>query len=670
MIIETNHLFPLLVQVCSRKDAGRIINLFQFWERTHGLQWTITHIKRFSLLLLGKRSEHFGMRGCLVKGPLRVLHFASKRNRRTLRKVLAILRWHGRYKAQVTHEDYVEQAKEISKDISITPINIVGLIPQAPVKVPSYPYEVEAPPPRMWVYKHYPLFKESRIRGLGSAFSYARFREDSWGTVYGLTKDGSLKKRFVYSPHSSIQFATWPLYWKMKIYVERFCPFMFHKNVEKGKAFISELIRKRSIVMSLDFKAATDFFPLSPQLDVALQLFPEEAKAIKFIRSRGVFKSKCGVRFQHKVGQPMGLRVSFLLFSIYLYEVLKQAVGHGNFCIVGDDVVSAPTTIFGDLGYLVSEDKSLVGPVAEFCGTFIDSIGDFGVSKRYTNPLLFLQTFGRRALFSSYPSYIAKRTWSVSKLPYPHGLRSGLGILARVPWDRVEEVEKKVITIVKPSRKLRRRTTTAFTSILAGMEDHADYLDGFLDDDIDLVEDSYPFSRLSALNCVIEHCNALETGQALDPIIWRIYDLPGMTPVRLKSIPRTKRESWLAKQLSEPSYTIGINTMYNKYRKLFVTAAAAVAAGWAIAASPPLPIGTIAWHTVLEGVNKHCEYIGTSSWLSYTFTKFTCGDGSFITITSLNNKKVQVDARPSESGPITRVCYPESSGRLAQCYDK
>jgi hypothetical protein len=522
----------------------------------------------------------------------------------------------------------------------------------------------------MWVYKHYPLFKESGIRGLGSAFSYARFREDSWGTVYGLTKDGSLKKRFVYSPHSSIQFATWPLYWKMKVYVERNCPYMFHKNVEKGKRFISELIQKRSSVMSLDFKAATDFFPLSPQLDVALQLFPEEAKAIKFIRSRGVFKSKCGVRFQHKVGQPMGLRVSFLLFSIYLYEALREAVGHGNFCIVGDDVVSAPTTIFGDLGYLISEDKSLVGPVAEFCGTFIDSIGDFGVSKRYTNPLLFLQTFGRRALFASYPSYIAKRTWSVSKLPYPHGLRSGLGILARVPWDRVEEVEKKVITIVKPSRKLRRRTTTAFTSILAGMEDHADYLDGFLDDDIDLVEDSYPFSRLSALNCVIEHCNALETGQALDPIIWRIYDLPGMTPVRLKSIPRTKRESWMAKQLSEPSYTIGINTMYNKYRKLFLTTAAALAAGWAIAASPPLTLDMTSWRSALAGISRQCELVGTTTSSEDTFTVFQCEDGSFATIFTQHGKQVQVDLSSSTWIPMTRVCYPFSSGPGTECLVK
>jgi hypothetical protein len=135
-------------------------------------------------------------------------------------------------------------------------------------------------------------------------------------------------------------------------------------------------------------------------------------------------------------GQPMGVNVSFLTFSIYLYHLLTEEFGEDSFFQVGDDIVVRDgykaLDLFSRLGIPVSEDKSLIGPFVEFCGTIITKDGDLQSWKtREHRYKTLIASFGKSALalVPKHKRYI----YDVMKLPFPVGVGLNPKVVACLP---------------------------------------------------------------------------------------------------------------------------------------------------------------------------------------------------------------------------------------------
>jgi hypothetical protein len=108
--MQQSKLYLLYTIVLSNSQSKQVLSQVLFWEKAHGMKWVIARYKEYFLELLGKPSASIAKDSAgRWKGPHKALWIAAHKSRRSLRRVLNILKWHGMIKAQPSFEDFLDQ---------------------------------------------------------------------------------------------------------------------------------------------------------------------------------------------------------------------------------------------------------------------------------------------------------------------------------------------------------------------------------------------------------------------------------------------------------------------------------------------------------------------------------------------------------------------------------
>lgn len=233
------------------------------------------------------------------------------------------------------------------------------------------------------------LNKRKRLRDLHR--SYRTFDDNLVGKIGTILTDGGMKVRFIANPSRIYQVATTRLQdWALR-YLKSLPESSAH-NAESSWDWVSDHLRKKRRLFSLDLSSATDHFPLDLQYQLLQELLPEEAQAdIQLWHDicKGEWSTPIG-NTQYNCGQPMGTAPSFPVFAITHVMLLRTLGGdESNFKVLGDDVVIACPKLalrYQDalhrLEVKISLAKSLLdATIAEFAGRIIDKVGMMPVFK-------------------------------------------------------------------------------------------------------------------------------------------------------------------------------------------------------------------------------------------------------------------------------------------------
>lgn len=250
-----------------------------------------------------------------------------------------------------------------------------------------------------------------------------------------IIQEGGCKPRTVAIPNAWVQMSFAPLHRILSDYTEEhFNDVSCVRDQLKGIHSVLRAMESNKPIHSIDLSAATDRFPLEPQLAVldilGLGRYSEALKDIVSHEWNFPQGESFGYpRLMYKVGQPMGLYGSFPLFNlthIVLAKTLQKKLEMDGsitdyfddgtcFKIIGDDIVtsddafaSAYKYALAELGVEVSPSKTFSGDVAEFAGFIAIRANTtrgvmafkpykFPKTNMLTNPINFLDAIGSRA---------------------------------------------------------------------------------------------------------------------------------------------------------------------------------------------------------------------------------------------------------------------------------
>lgn len=204
---------------------------------------------------------------------------------------------------------------------------------------------------------------------------------DSVGKI-GLIQEPGYKLRAVANPNRVYQVALTPL--KDIIYdVLKELPWDCTFDQSKAHPVIQKHISSGKLAHCIDLTGATDYFPLSLQLNLLSRLFPDHSDYIGLFedlsRSPWIFQDTTIVWTK---GQPLGLLPSFGSFALThgaLLLSLNNGIHENAFFVLGDDVVILDDDLnrryrlaLELIGCPISETKSLSSSmIAEFGGKII-----------------------------------------------------------------------------------------------------------------------------------------------------------------------------------------------------------------------------------------------------------------------------------------------------------
>jgi hypothetical protein len=461
-----------LTYFLDRSTASQCVGQIEHWLTHHGPVATFTRLSAISMELLG------GPRASLVrrpdnspKGPLgRVYRLFQHGNRAERRACLRLLRIGGLFSATVTKAAYddltvrlAEPDRVVTYPFSLVPVPETRYMPPPPPMsgssfsfVGSIPcsecndfYSILYLAPNIWR-RHASYLSKFMVLPGGLIPDKPI---DIVGSVTLLTKDRKCKLRPVFNPGRIYQLALEPLYQSLLVLVSQYQEYTLDQP--RGVDRAQELVTTYGLVSSIDLEAASDNVPLAPQLEMLNQLFPYHKDAISLFASlaRAHWRHPYGQLKMCK-GQPLGISVSFLSFSVFLMFIIRfYFVGQERFqnprvkcpfCIVGDDIVTvdghAVYACLSDYCRLSHSKTLLAAPYALFGGKIIDGNGSLEVYKLNhityeQSPLDALRVWGIRALkrFSAVP----EATIVLDSLPPPIGRGSTKGCLDWIPADVV-----------------------------------------------------------------------------------------------------------------------------------------------------------------------------------------------------------------------------------------
>lgn len=205
-----------------------------------------------------------------------------------------------------------------------------------------------------------------------------------WGGTVHMLQEPGYKCRTIASPYRLHQIALKPLGDKL-FEILKTLPWDCTFDQQKAHPNIQEALRKGKTVHCVDLSSATDYFPLSLQLEVLKTIFGENDYINLFhFLSRSNWKSNELGTISWTRGQPMGLYPSFPSFGLthgLLLLMLSNGEYHGQFFVVGDDIVilndSLAKAYKNTLDLLecpYSPDKTISSDTfAEFAGKIITS---------------------------------------------------------------------------------------------------------------------------------------------------------------------------------------------------------------------------------------------------------------------------------------------------------
>ena len=270
-------------------------------------------------------------------------------------------------------------------------------------------------------------------------------QEEVMGSATLLTDDGAFKKRLIFSPHFAIQLCLERLYQELEAHARTLRSFALW-DIPRAVRWI----KLQPHLWSIDLEAATDFIPLTWQEHLLTELFPHRSADISLFGevSRGAWSTPAGLLKLH-VGQPMGLKPSFLAFSITLYYLLKGVTAESNFRVLGDDLITSspevlPTLL--SLGLKVNMDKTYIGQNKEWGGTVV--MDDFDLETRRIKQshaiMSLIQTRGLEAARRTFRRRGLGHLWPTIKflasMPAPYGLGLNPKVLDQLPSRLVYEL--------------------------------------------------------------------------------------------------------------------------------------------------------------------------------------------------------------------------------------
>lgn len=196
----------------------------------------------------------------------------------------------------------------------------------------------------------------------------------------------------------------------------------------------------RGSVWSFDLTAATDRFPLEPQVDVLKSLNPEVGDLWSKILKELTFEFRDN-HITYTVGQPMGLYSSWAVFALTHHFIIqycawkeRESFPFLNYSVLGDDVaIWSPRTamrykeIISSLDVSISEAKSFTPN--------IDSLGKPCVAE------FAKRVFDRGEEVTPLPPDICRSLWSIYDIPELLRFLSSHGFLGEaVPVSRIAEL--------------------------------------------------------------------------------------------------------------------------------------------------------------------------------------------------------------------------------------
>lgn len=204
---------------------------------------------------------------------------------------------------------------------------------------------------------------------------------DSVGKI-GLIQEPGYKLRAVANPNRVYQIALKPL--GDVIYdTLRTLPWDCTFEQSKGFNHIQKHLSEEKKAFCVDLTGATDYFPLSLQIDLLSELFPNHVDYINLFKdlSRAPWFFK-DTTIQWTKGQPLGLYPSFGSFALchgLLLLALNDGKHENEFFVLGDDVVILNPGLYTKyiealkcLDCPISAEKSIISSdIAEFGGKII-----------------------------------------------------------------------------------------------------------------------------------------------------------------------------------------------------------------------------------------------------------------------------------------------------------
>jgi len=377
------------------------------------------------------------------------------------------------YKSSVTEQDYLDKKRVLAQPMVFNDQLAEELLRNSWNPQKPFPTKYKYSSGRSWLCEFVGRFGElspqNRYRAAASlAFLFPRFASLFSGFFSGdqpleelmrydgffpkvmggarlLTKDGGLKKRLIFIPHPLLQLALEPLYHSLKKFSYQLKSLAIYDQTEA-----TEWISEQPRLWSIDLESATDFFPVEWQRTVLLQLFPHLELEIDLFYevARGKWLSPFQNEISLAVGQPMGLRCSFLAFSVTFFTVVKGIIPPDQFRMLGDDLITnSPEVLPGllSLGLKISFKKSLFNsPNGEWGGSsFMKGVrvGD----KRIKSPTTLLSSIETRtwevavkSFRRLYPRSFIRRLKLLASLPPPVGVGHNPKVVAQLTPEEVK----------------------------------------------------------------------------------------------------------------------------------------------------------------------------------------------------------------------------------------
>lgn len=302
------------------------------------------------------------------------------------------------------------------------------------------------------------------------------------GKISLLTADRGRKVRFVANPNRFAQMALSRLKSKANWYLQKMPESYVHDQIS-GHALVQSWLKSGSKVWSLDLSSATDHFPLSLQIGILRQLFPDLNADIDFFQdvSRCSWDTPIG-KLRWTKGQPMGLAPSFAVFTLSHVHLVRSLGGNAsNFAVIGDDIVirdeilaDAYSRVCTKIGVSISSSKSLYGSrYAEFAGRIIDSNGILPSFKStpvdaYKDPMGPIRQYGVRGA-ELLPDFMRQTMIFFAGLPTFGTLAVATETSLLTHQDIIDLYSTCPLTIEAPS--LINRGTSCFANPLTNFEE-------------------------------------------------------------------------------------------------------------------------------------------------------------------------------------------------------
>lgn len=492
----------MAVQVIDQKELARIIRILgtcelprkaavnialqlQSWEKHRGLKWVVNRLKLYQ--------SHFKVNGtkakCNLRLPLgiklhkdgsfhgcfRALWILASRGRRGMGKALVALNITGRWKAPTPVESqYVEFRDSIDvrvpyhvPEVFISPEDkwlalqeakraqfnlhlstsessyspFFGSFAKRSILDPEdHARDLEQCP--ALVLKHY-SFLSSLFALMPSdhyeMISYQRTGfPDIVGGVKGLTKDRSLKVRFIANPNLILQAALSRLQSAIDGFLQCLPESCVH-NQDKSLKWIQRKLRKGYSLSSVDLSKCSDNLPATEQFTLLRQLFDphlqDDIDLFEDVSRSSWFCPYPPVKLRWTKGQPLGTNPSFASFTVFHLMVIRACGGDAsNFRVIGDDVVFADNVVarrvkraYKLMGVEININKSIIKSKrwAEFAGRLVDVYGPLPQYKGaplsvVKDPLGYIRQYGIKGI-KLIPRRYRPMLYGIAMLPRPYG---------------------------------------------------------------------------------------------------------------------------------------------------------------------------------------------------------------------------------------------------------